>query len=321
MLITPSVRPIVLIANKDLQYDRLKDIADLIINEDASGATREWVMENIGEATAFFFRGHYNIDAEVLDKAKNLKYLVTIAVGHDNIDLEECKKRNIKVGYAGPILTEGTAEMCMALLLSIARRVPEAVQSARNGGWNHWSLTYLNGKALEGSTVGFYGLGRIGESTAEKVRGFHPQKIIYHNRKPKENKPQYEYVSFDELLKQSDFLIITASAGAETAGIFNKKAFGQMKNDSVIVNISRGKVIKTDDLLEALKTGQIGAAALDVTEPEPLPTSHELYKLDNCIITPHIGSGNVRTRKMQHQMGEDNVFEALNGRPMPSPLV
>jgi len=268
-----------------------------------------------------FFRGHYKMDAEVFEKAKNLKYLVTLAVGHDNIDLEECKRRNIKVGYAGPILTEGTAEMCMALLLSITRRVPEAVRSARSGGWEHWSLTYLNGKALEGSTVGFYGMGRIGESVAEKVAAFHPHKIIYHNRKPKENTPQYEYVSFDELIAQSDFVIITTSAGPDTEGVFNEETFKRMKNDSILVNISRGKIIKTDELLEALQSGQIGAAALDVTEPEPLPTSHPLYKLDNCIITPHIGSGNVRTRRMQHEMGEANVLAALTGKPMPSQLV
>ncbi|KAI6227410.1 Glyoxylate reductase/hydroxypyruvate reductase [Aphelenchoides fujianensis] len=289
-------RPIVLVANGDLKTDKLKAVADLIVNIEPGGASREWVLEHIGEATALLIRGHYMIDAEFLDRAKNLKYLVTISVGHENIDLEECKKRGLRVGYAGGILTEGTAEMCVALTLAIARRIPEAAESARKRSPTRRSA--------------FFGMGRIGESVAEKLLPFHPRRILYHNRRKKTN-VDYEYVSFEELLKQSDFLLITTSAGPETEGVFNRETFKLMKTDSILVNISRGKIIRTDDLVDALLVGTIGAAALDVTDPEPLPDGHPLYSMANCIVTPHIGSGNTKTRQMQLEMGEENVLQAL----------
>ncbi|KAI6208683.1 Glyoxylate reductase/hydroxypyruvate reductase [Aphelenchoides besseyi] len=322
MITMSQERPIVLISNADLHYKKLEPIADLIINPDPAGATREWVMENIEKATVFFFRAHYKIDAELLDRAKKLKYLVTISVGTENIDVEECRKRGIRVGFAGhDILTEATAEHCVALTLAIARRIPEAANSIKAGGWKNWSLSYMNGKGLKNSIIGFYGMGRIGESVAEKLLPFRPRKIIYHNRNKKTNVPNYEYVSFEELVTQSDFLLITTSANADNVDKFDRKVFEQMKTDSILVNISRGKVVHTNDLMDALLVGQIGSAALDVTEPEPLPEDHPLFGCVNCLITPHIASGNVQTRQKQHEMGEENVYQALLGNKMPSRLV
>jgi lactate dehydrogenase-like 2-hydroxyacid dehydrogenase len=165
---------------------------------------------------------------------------------------------------------------------------------------SQWTPFDYCGKGLAGSTVGFFGLGRIGQSVAEKVVPFHPARILYHNRRPRPDLPaHYEYGSFDELLAQSDFLIITASVGSDVVGVFNRTVFEKMKNDSILINISRlvctpipsyfsyqtplrGKVVNTDDLLEALTNGKIGAAGLDVTEPEPLPDGHPLFSLKNC---------------------------------------
>ncbi|KAI6179814.1 Glyoxylate reductase/hydroxypyruvate reductase [Aphelenchoides besseyi] len=336
MITMSQERPIVLISNADLHYKKLEPIADLIINPDPAGATREWVMENIEKATVFFFSCSLQNRRRVVGSrsatsicncknylsAKKLKYLVTISVGTENIDVEECRKRGIRVGFAGhDILTEATAEHCVALTLAIARRIPEAANSIKAGGWKNWSLSYMNGKGLKNSIIGFYGMGRIGESVAEKLLPFRPRKIIYHNRNKKTNVPNYEYVSFEELVTQSDFLLITTSANADNVDKFDRKVFEQMKTDSILVNISRGKVVHTNDLMDALLVGQIGSAALDVTEPEPLPEDHPLFGCVNCLITPHIASGNVQTRQKQHEMGEENVYQALLGNKMPSRLV
>uniref|UniRef100_A0A915EB71 D-isomer specific 2-hydroxyacid dehydrogenase NAD-binding domain-containing protein n=1 Tax=Ditylenchus dipsaci TaxID=166011 RepID=A0A915EB71_9BILA len=164
-------------------------------------------------------------------------------------------------------------------------------------------------------------MGRIGMSVAEKLWAFHPSKVIYHNRRPKTDVPNYAYVSFEELIVQSDFLIITASAGAETYGLFNQEAFAKMKNDAILVNVSRGKVVDTADLVNALKNGQLGAAGLDVTDPEPLPLDHPLFQLTNCVVAPHIGSANYTARNRMLQLGEENVVAAVLDQEMPSPLI
>ncbi|KAH7721080.1 glyoxylate reductase/hydroxypyruvate reductase-like protein, partial [Aphelenchoides avenae] len=226
----------------------------------------------------------------------------------------------IKVGFAGNVLTEATAELAVALLLATSRRIPEAVNSAKNGGWTTWTPFYMCGKALAGSTVGIFGMGRIGESVAEKLAAFKPQRIIYHNRKPKDGKPQYQYVSFVDLVRESDFLVITVCASEDLTGKFNRDIFAQMKKDAVLVNISRGKLVKTMDLYEALHAGTIGAAGLDVVDPEPLPPDHPLYMLNNCVVTPHIGSANTPTRQAMLDLGEANVVAGLKGERMPSPL-
>ncbi|KAI6233712.1 C-terminal-binding protein-like Protein [Aphelenchoides fujianensis] len=219
------------------------------------------------------------VDEELLDKCPQLKVIGSMAAGHDHIDVDACKRRSIKVGYTPNVLTEATAELAVALLLATSRRLLEANRSAESGGWTSWQPYYMTGKGLHGSTVGIYGLGTIGKSIAEKLEPFKPARILYHNRKARSDVPSYEYVDFDRLLAQSDFLVVSAAATPENKEIFNAERFGRMKKDAIFCNISRGSLVKTEDLVSALKNGQIGAAGLDVVNPELLPTDHPLFRL------------------------------------------
>ncbi|KAF7623479.1 hypothetical protein Mgra_00010226 [Meloidogyne graminicola] len=231
----------------------------------------------------------------------------TMSVGYEHINLEECKRRGIRIGYTPDVLTETVAELGMALLLTTARRLPEAINSVKNGGWRTWSPYYMCGKSIENSVVGIYGMGKIGSSIANKLLPFMPEKIIYNNRKKREDSP-HTFVSFNDLLAQSDFLIITATPSPENTRIFNKNTFKLMKKDSILINISRGILVNHNDLADALTIGLIGSAGLDVTDPEPFPLEHPLQNMDNCVILPHIGSATYCTRNLMAATTEENIL-------------
>ncbi|KAG7238376.1 hypothetical protein INR49_030883 [Caranx melampygus] len=225
------------------------------------------------------------IDAELLDAAgPNLKVLSTMSVGFDHLSLEELKKRGIRIGYTPEVLTDAVAELTVALLLATSRRLIEATHEAKTGGWGTWRTLWLCGHELANSTVGIFGLGRI--------------------------------VSFDELAKQSDFLAVCCALTPETKEICNKTLFSKMKNTSIFINTSRGGVVNQEDLYEALSTGQIAGAGLDVTVPEPLPTSHPLFTLKNCVILPHIASASYTTRNAMSALAANNLLRGLRGEPM-----
>ena len=280
---------------------------------------RELLLEKVADADAIFCLLRDKIDKEFLDHAKKLKMIGTMSVGYEHIDVQECRQRGIPVGYTPGVLTEATAELGMALLLTTSRRLLEANHSAKSGGWKTWSPYYMCGKALADSLVGIYGLGKIGLSIAEKLGPFKPRSIIYHNRKPIDECP-YEYVSFEDLLSKSDFLFVCASPSGDNTRIFNKNAFAQMKEDSILINISRGILVDLNDLRVALETGTIGAAGLDVTDPEPLPTEHPLFQMPNCVILPHIGSATYATRNLMSATTEENICRFLTGKQMVAEL-
>jgi len=312
------VRPKIVVTSKDVSVPKLREIADVYQNGVDGDLNREKLLAKTKEADAIFCLAHDKIDKELLDNAKNLKVIGTLSVGYDHIDLAECKRRGIRIGYTPGVLTEATAELGVALLLATSRRILEAVKSAETGNCTTWHMSYfLCGKALQGSTVGIYGLGAIGASLAEKLVPFKPEKIIYNNRKPKSNvSEKFTYVSFEELLRESDFLVICAAATEENKGIFNAEAFAQMKGDAILINVARGSLVKLADLHEALVEKRLGAAGLDVTEVEPLPLDHPLFKLQNCVILPHIGSANYSTRNAMAATTENNIYNFFLGKPM-----
>ncbi|KAL3076867.1 hypothetical protein niasHT_039647 [Heterodera trifolii] len=334
-LVSPSVSPpfprslpLVLVTEPTFEVSRIEQHAlvlqfrpqnDGFFSENEQ---QKWVKEHIGKAEIIYTMAPLKVDASLLEVAKALKAVVTISAGHENIDTVECARRGILMGFGGAILTEATAETAVALLLAVSRRLVEAVQIAKEGKWpNNWSPKFCVGKALEGSTVGIFGMGRIGRSIAEKLSAFRPLEIIYHNRKANsEYEGRFRYVPFEELIERSDFLILSASVNDQTKGLFDKEKFERMKSDAILVNIGRGCLVKTDDLYEALNGRKLGGAALDVTEPEPLPAEHPLFSLPNCVITPHIGSANGVARKRMMEMGQANVIAALKGEEMPSPI-
>nr|XP_057945214.1 glyoxylate reductase/hydroxypyruvate reductase b [Doryrhamphus excisus] len=260
------------------------------------------------------------IDAELLDAAgPNLKVLSTMSVGFDHLSLEELKKRGIRVGYTPDVLTDAVAELTVALLLATSRRLIEATHEAKTGGWGTWRTLWLCGHELANSTVGILGLGRIGVAIAERLAPFKVKKFIYTDVAPRPDLAggiNAEYVTFDDLAKQSDFLLVCCALTPETHMICNKNLFSKMKKTSIFINTSRGGVVNQEDLYEALSTDQIEGAGLDVTIPEPLPTDHPLFTLKNCVILPHIASASYTTRNAMSSLAANNLLLGLRGQPM-----
>ncbi|XP_028910440.1 glyoxylate reductase/hydroxypyruvate reductase isoform X2 [Ornithorhynchus anatinus] len=261
------------------------------------------------------------IDEEVLKAAgPSLKVVSTMSVGYDHLSLDELKKRGIRVGYTPDVLTEAVAELTVALLLATSRRLIEAVDEAKNGGWGTWKPLWMCGYGLTQSTVGILGLGRIGAAIAERLKPFGVKRFLYTDVAPRAElaaKIPAEFVSLDELAKQSDFIAVCCALTPETQGICGKNLFSKMKNSAVFINTSRGGVVNQDDLYQALVKGQIAAAGLDVTVPEPLPTNHPLFTLKNCIILPHIASATLETRNAMAALAADNLLAGLKGEAMP----
>ncbi|KAG8512202.1 Glyoxylate reductase/hydroxypyruvate reductase [Galemys pyrenaicus] len=264
------------------------------------------------------------VDKKLLDTAgANLKVISTLSVGVDHLALDEIKKRGIRVGYTPDVLTDATAELAVSLLLATCRRLPEAIEEVKNGGWTSWKPLWMCGYGLSQSTVGIIGLGRIGQAIARRLKPFGVQKFLYTGRQPRPQEAaefQAEFVPTAQLAAESDFIVVACSLTPATKGLCNKDFFQQMKKTAVIVNISRGDVVNQDDLYQALTSGQIAGAGLDVTTPEPLPTNHPLLTLKNCVILPHIGSATHGTRNTMSLLAANNLLAGLRGQPMPSEL-
>ncbi|XP_043279917.1 glyoxylate reductase/hydroxypyruvate reductase isoform X2 [Venturia canescens] len=267
-----------------------------------------------------------SIDKEIIEAAgSQLKVVSTMSVGYDHLDLRTLKDRNIRVGYTPGVLTETTSELTVALLLATSRRLLEANKAMREGQWKAWSPSFMCGPGLVGATIGIVGLGGIGTRIAQMLAVFRPAKIIYATRSEKNKETlgfNGERVSFDELLVQSDFVIVTTALTPETREMFNADAFRKMKKTAVFINVSRGQVVDQDALIDALKDGTIRSAGLDVMTPEPIPLDSELLKLDNCVVIPHLGSATIETRQEMARMTALNIMAVLNGEPekMPAEL-
>ncbi|XP_013148100.1 PREDICTED: glyoxylate reductase/hydroxypyruvate reductase [Papilio polytes] len=301
----------------------LKKQCDLRMWEQPSPCPRQELLKHVSGANGIYCSLTDKIDKELLDAAgPGLKVVATISVGHDHIDLEECKKRGIRIGYTPDVLTDATAELTLALLLSTSRRLPEAQNEARTGGWVSWAPTWMTGPGLAGATVGIVGYGRIGQAVARRVKSFNTGKILYFNRseRPEAKEVGAIKVTFDELLTESDFVICCCALVPETKEIFNKAAFEKMKQTAIFVNTSRGGTVDQNALIEALQNNTIRAAGLDVTTPEPLPLDSPLFKLDNCIVLPHIGSASIEARNTMSELTAQNILAALNDTKMPAEI-
>ena len=258
------------------------------------------------------------IDAQLISQAENLKVISQVAVGVDNIDLGAATARGIPVGHTPDLLTDATADMAFALILAAARRLGEAIDYARSGHWQTWGLTTLLGQSVHGATLGIIGMGRIGQAVAKRARGF-DMTIHYTSRSLKpaiEKELGATRLTLTELLKSSDIISLHVPLTDETQKLIGEKEFEIMPPHAILVNTARGGVVDTPALVTALKTGQIGYAALDVTDPEPLPASHELYQLPNAIIVPHIGSATHAARNAISLLAVDNLIAGLQGLPL-----
>lgn len=277
------------------------------------------LVKLLPEAEGLFVLLTIRIDETILEKAPRLKVISNMAVGVDNIDLEACTHRGLPVGNTPGVLTQGTADLAMALLLATARRLVEASRDAREGRWKTWSPTGWLGKDLVGATLGILGMGQIGQAVAERARGF-GMRLIFSDPNPRQEvveKLGAEPVPLERLLRESDFLTVHVPLTAATRRLIDAKALKQMKPDAILINTSRGPVVDTKALVTALQEGWIAGAGLDVTDPEPLPPDHPLFKLPNCLIVPHIGSATRNTRKHMALRACENLLAGLQGRRLP----
>jgi lactate dehydrogenase-like 2-hydroxyacid dehydrogenase len=314
-------RPLVLVTHKlpEGWLDLLEGNCDLIVGPENATELSPQLEERLANGEGLFTLLTVNVDASLLSRAPRLRVISNMAVGVDNIDLEACTRRGIPVGNTPGVLTAGTADLAMALLLAIARRLPEASQDARDGRWTTWSPTGWLGSDLHSATIGLVGFGKIGQAVAERARGF-GLKILYTETGPNEEAEQRlgaTYTNLRELLRQSDFISLHVPLTPETRNMIGESALKEMKPNAILVNTSRGPVIDTDALTRALTEGWIRAAALDVTDPEPLPPDHPLYRLQNCLIVPHIGSATRNTRRLMAERACLNLLSGLAGEPLP----
>lgn len=260
------------------------------------------------------------IDAEVMDAAgPSLKVISNHAVGYDNIDVPAATARGIPVGNTPGILTDATADFAFALLLAAARRVVEGEHFVRAGRWKTWGPSLLLGQDVYGATLGLIGFGRIGQAMARRATGF-AMRVLYYD--PSQPQPPADLrataVDLPTLLQESDFVSLHVPLTPQTRGLINRETLALMKPTAVLINTARGPVVDQAALYEALRDRRIFAAALDVTDPEPIPLDSPLLTLDNCLIVPHIASASVTTRQKMSLMAAENLIAGLKGERLPN---
>ncbi len=258
------------------------------------------------------------IDGDVMDAiGAQLKVISSMSVGVDHIDLQAAAARGIQVGNTPGVLTDATADQTFALMLAAARRIVEGERFLKAGKWVTWHPNLLLGADVSGATLGIVGFGRIGQAVAKRAQGFDMRVLYYSpNAKPAYGALQ---VDLDTLLRESDFISINVPLMPGTKHLVNAEFLSKMKSNAVLVNTARGGVLDQTALYHALKSGRIFAAALDVTDPEPLPLDSPLLELENCIIVPHLGSASKKTRDMMSLLAAQNLIAGLKGEPLPNP--
>jgi glyoxylate reductase len=281
---------------------------------------RETLLREIADVDGVICLLTEKMDAEVIERARRCRVIAQVAVGHDNIDVAAATKRGILVTNTPGVLTETTADMAWAILMATARRVVEGDKFTRSGRWKTWELMGFTGQDVHGATLGIVGLGRIGAAIARRSRGFE-MPLVYHNRRRSEALERElgaTYASLDDLLRQSDFVVVATALTPETRHLIGEREFGLMKPSAVIVNIARGAVIDQRALYRALVDRKIWAAGLDVFEVEPVPMDDPLLRLENVVIPPHLGSASIATRIKMATMAADNCLAGVTGKLPPN---
>jgi glyoxylate reductase len=260
------------------------------------------------------------IDASLINSAgTSLKVISQYAVGYDNIDVKAATARGIPVGNTPGVLTDATADFTWALLLAAARRVAEGDRLAHTGGWKAWHPTFLLGPDVAHATLGIIGFGRIGQAVARRARGFDMRILYYDNNRHSdiEESIGVEFAPFEEVLRRADFISLHTPLSPETHHLISTQQLELMKPGAILINTSRGGVVDPTALYQALKNHRIAAAALDVTEIEPILPDDKLLTLDNLIITPHIASASIQARDRMAEISAENLLAGLRGEPLP----
>ncbi len=302
----------------------LRKHGDVIVNPAEKAFTKEDFLTHCKGASALVTMLYDTIDKDVIDACgSSLKIIANYAAGYNNIDTEYARSKNIAVSNTPDALTNATAEIAFALMISVMRRIVESDRFTRDGKFIGWRPSLLLGEELAGKTVGILGMGRIGQSFAKKCRAF-DMHIIYHNRHRLaadiEALYNAEYVDFEELIRRSDVVSIHLPLSPETKHLFTASTFARMKDGVYIVNTGRGPVVKEDDLADALISGKVAGAGFDVYEFEP-KIYEKLLPLNNVVLLPHIGSASTYARSKMSEMAAESVLAALHGDTIPRRVV
>lgn len=296
----------------------LREACDVRVWEDELPPTADELRQAAANVDGLLTMLTDRVDGDLLDAASKLRVVSNYAVGYDNIDVPAATARGIPVGNTPGVLTEATADLTFALLMAAARRLSESEAYVNNGEWRTWHPTTLLGRDVSGATLGIVGLGRIGQAVARRAAGF-GMRIVYHGGSDAEaaERLNAQAVSLDELLRESDYVSLHAPLTHETRGMIGMTQLKRMKPTGILINTARGGLVETDALVQALKDGQIAAAALDVTDPEPLPADHPLVGLANCLVVPHIGSATHTARERMAEIAARNLLAGLRGERLP----
>ena len=317
-VLSSSTAPARVFASRDLPgraLDRLRDEVQLDVWDLERRPNPAELRARTASAKALISMPTDRVDDELLASCPDLLVVANMAVGYDNFDVEALTRRGIPAGNTPGVLTDATADLTLGLIIATARRFTEARELIETDRWGSWDPNGLLGLELRGATLGIVGLGRIGRAVAERARGF-GMRVIGYTRNPITT-DGVERVALDDLLARSDVVSLHVSLNAETTGLIGAREFALMKPSAILVNTTRGKVVDVAALIRALQERRIGAAGLDVFEVEPIGAKHPLLALDNCVVTPHLGSATTTSRNAMANLVVDNVLAALSGEPLP----
>lgn len=282
--------------------------------------TADELIRHAQRSDALFSVGANQINKSFLNACKHLRVIALCSVGYDQVNVTEASKLGIPIGNTPGVLSKATADVAFLLMQNVARKAIHKHKEILRGNWGFFDPMADLGIELQGKTLGIFGLGRIGYEMAKSCRGAFDMRVIYHNRgrnEMAETELDAGSVSFEELLQQSDVLSVHANLNKETRGLFNRDAFSKMKASAIFINTSRGSLHNESDLRQALESGTIWGAGLDVTDPEPMAPDNPLLQLPNVAVLPHIGSATIETRMKMMQLTVENLIAGLAGKRLP----
>jgi len=318
-------KPAILIARRIFPDTaaRLAEHFEVTMNEGEPPWPQDELIRRLQGKAGLFITGSEKIDARLLDACPQLKAVCAMTVGYNNVDLAACTARGVRVSNAPDVLTETTADFGFALMMATARRITESEHFLRRGEWKQWSYDFFAGSDIHGATLGILGMGRIGQAIARRGHFGFGMKVIYHNRSrlaPEAEGPlNARLVSKDALLREADHLVLVLPYTPESHHAIGERELALMKRTATLTNIARGGIVDDAALARALAARTISAAGLDVFEGEP-SVHPELLKQTNIVLTPHIASASIPTRRAMADLAADNLIAALTGGVMPTAL-
>jgi glyoxylate reductase len=288
--------------------DRLRDVHAVDVWPERLPPPHDELRRRAADAEGLLSLLTDRIDAELIEGCPGLRAISNYAVGYDNIDVAAATARGIPIGNTPDVLTDATADLAFALLLAAARKLPPAAQSVIDGDWLTWEPAHHLGYDVQGATLGIVGLGRIGRAVARRAEGFE-MRVLSTRRG--------NGADLDRLLEESDFVSLHCPLTPETHHLIGADALARMRSNAILINTARGPIVDQAALARALREGAIAGAALDVTDPEPLPVDDPLLDAPNLIVVPHIGSATHSAREKMATLAVENLLAALDGRGMP----